>query len=343
MPASAGGGNPHSFRRHCIFSAFLSWLCQAVVLPAQPQESKEGNVRPRLVIGFTAAMMSEMNRNDAGAAVKVLADTLVRKRMIAAVPYTEIYDDLSLLRRALKTGDADIVSLRIDEYFALEAEGTLDPAFVGLRNRNWAEEYVLLVNRESGFQEAAELRSKRLITLSGRRTGLARTWLDTVLLGSNLPDSSQFFAEIKESNKVSRTVLPIYFRQGDACLVTSSGFATMVDLNPQVGKQLNVLCMSPPLLPSLICLRRDLDSSMKALVIDGLSSLHQDAAGQQALMLFTIDRLAPCTRQHIESATSIVAGSQQARQRRSRTATAGGEVGQGNQVAIGLVGTTRPP
>jgi phosphonate transport system substrate-binding protein len=259
-----------------------------------------------VTVGFTSTMISEMNRSDATSAIKVFAEMIVKKRAIQAIPQAEIYEDLASLRKALKSGAADVVSLRIDEFLELETDKTLEPAFVGVRDGSWAEEYLLLTNTQNSIKNLQSLRAKSLITYAGRRTGLATIWLDSLLRENNLPEASQFFGEIKESTKLSKAVLPVFFKQGDACLVTRSGFKTMAALNPQVGTQLVVVKESPLVLPSLTCIRRNMEASLKAKVIAALGELHNDSAGQQALTLFSLDQLIPCTKEHIQTAIDIM-------------------------------------
>jgi ABC-type phosphate/phosphonate transport system substrate-binding protein len=257
-------------------------------------------------VGFTAAMISEMNPNDASASIKVLAEMITRKRSIEGAPKAEIYDDLASLRKALKDGSADIVALRVDEYLDLEPDKLLEPGFVGLRNGNWAEEYLILVHIQSGIRDIQGLREKGLSILAGRRTGLAKVWLESLLRENNLPESARFFGEVNELSKTTKVVLPVFFRQKDACLVTRSGFNTMSILNPQVGKQLVIIKESPLLLPSLICVRRNMESNRKTKIMFALSELHEDSAGQQALTLFSLDRLIPCKSEHIQTAVNIL-------------------------------------
>jgi hypothetical protein len=288
------------WRIFCIAVACLHILAYrpAGTLGAAPGET--------ITVGFTSAMISEMNRNDAAASIKVIAEMIIKKRAIQATPQAEIYDDLGSLRQSLKTGKANIVSLRVDEFLEMDGDKTLEPAFVGIRDGNWAEEYLLLIHAQNSIRNLPGLRTKSLILYEGRRTGLARIWLDSLLRESNLPEASQFFGEIKESTKLSKTVLPVFFKQEDVCLVTRSGFKTMATLNPQVGKQLVVIKESPFILPSLICIRRNMDTALKAKVIAALGELHNDSAGQQALTLFSLDQLIPCTKEHIQTAINIM-------------------------------------
>ena len=58
------------------------------------------------------------------------------------------------------------------------------------------------------------------MALEHPRSGLAPTWLDTELLRNKLPLSARFFREITRTSKMSRAILPVFFNQADACLVT---------------------------------------------------------------------------------------------------------------------------
>jgi hypothetical protein len=91
---------------------------------------------------------------------------------------------------------------------------------------------VLLTRNSDGLHPLADLRGKRLIAPSGRRTGLAEEWLNNLLSESNLPMSQEFFGQIRTTHKISGAVLPVFFKQTDVCLVTQSGFETMSQLNP---------------------------------------------------------------------------------------------------------------
>jgi ABC-type phosphate/phosphonate transport system substrate-binding protein len=293
----------NGIRMWCVVCIMLAWLHILAYRSAGTPGAAPGT---SVTVGFTSAMISEMNRNDAAVSIKAIAEMIIRKRSIQATPQAAIYDDLASLRKALKTGEVEVVSLRVDEFLEMEADKTLEPAFVGVRDGSWAEEYLLLAHAQDPIINLSGLRAKSLIMYAGRRTGLARIWLDSLLRASNLPEASQFFGEIKESTKLSKAVLPVFFKQGDACLVTRSGFKTMVTLNPQVGKQLVIIKESPLVLPSLTCIRRNMEAALKDKVIAALGELHNDSAGQQALTLFSLDRLIPCTKEHIQTAIDIM-------------------------------------
>jgi phosphonate transport system substrate-binding protein len=88
-------------------------------------------------------------------------------------------------------------------------------------------------------------------------------------------------------------VLPVFFRQADACLVTRLGYATMCELNPQLAKQLRILAESPKLLTSFLAFHKDCPPETRRKFRAAVTELHKSVVGRQALMLFGSTRLVP--------------------------------------------------
>ena len=278
----------------------------SVSISARPGNSEIPANMPKLLhIVFTSGMVAEMNPHDAAAAVQVFGEQIIKRRGLAMHPRVSICDGISDLQKLIKNEEADLVSLRIDEYLKLEYSSQFQNAFMGMRNENWSERYVLLTRNSDGLRNLADLRGKRLLSLSGRRTGLADEWLNTVLIESNLPEAAEFFGQVRTVPKISAAVLPVFFKQMDACLVTQSGFETMTQLNPQLGKELSAIKVSPSILPSLVCLKRDLIPFIKEGVHQALVELHQEVSGRQVLTLFSIDKLVPLTSANLTGAVEV--------------------------------------
>ena len=106
------------------------------------------------------------------------------------------------------------------------------------------------------------------------RASLAPVWSETILAREGLGSASGFYGQITTASKISQAVLPVFFRQLDACVVTRSGFETMVELNPQVGRQLKVLASSPPVVPVVFCFRASYDSPIRAKVLEEIAQWH---------------------------------------------------------------------
>ncbi len=261
-----------------------------------------GEALPTVFVAFSSGMFAETNENDAKAAIKVWAKALAKTRGIRSSFRTEVYKSLPALRGVVRDGRADIVSLRIEEYLEIAGDGLLEPFFVGVRGEDTKEEFLLVAHRDPGPQSLADLENKSLIVLDGARTGMSGFWLNSILLEHGYPTGGEFFREVSRARKVSQALLPVFFRQEDACLVTRSGFETTTELNPQVGKQLAVIRSSPPILPSILCIRRAFSSDERGEIIRALDGLHEDTQGQQVLLLFRIDKLIRFTASDLETA-----------------------------------------
>lgn len=147
-------------------------------------------------------------------------------------------------------------------------------------------ELVFLVNKKRNINSLDQLRNKNIIIKKDFSYSLALIWLDTLLLERSLPEGNQFFQTIKPVDKESKSVLPVFFGQADACIVHRETFETMISLNPQVGKQLKILFKSPPFLMAVTCYHNQLDNTIKDLVIKFSETADQDPEGKQILMIF---------------------------------------------------------
>jgi hypothetical protein len=107
--------------------------------------------------------------------------------------------------------------------------------------------------------------------------------------------------------KPSAAVLPVFFGKKQACVVDESGFDVMTELNPQVGKGLQTVAVSEPLVDGVLCLNSSGWSSetYKQDVIKALGELHLEPAGQQILTLFKTDQLIPFQEKYLETARNL--------------------------------------
>jgi hypothetical protein len=158
-------------------------------------------------------------------------------------------------------------------------------------NTSRGQEYLILAHRDRGSVKMADLRGRNLLAFKSPVTSLASDWLQTLMMDGALGALDQFFSNITWNVKLSKVVLPVYFQQADACLTTASSFATMCELNPQLSTRLTVIARSVRLVPSLIGFHRSFAPAARDIFYKGLLSVHESAAGRQALALFQSRRL----------------------------------------------------
>lgn len=261
-------------------------LCLVLLAPGT-----SGEDLPAFRIGFSAASFADVNQNDASAAVKVWARSLASERRIAADPQPRILKNLDTVRSALTNHLIDAINLTSQEYFHLRNDVALDNFVIPVKANSFTEDYLLLVHRESGITQPADLRGRTLSLLKSPRTALAHAWLDVYLAEHDLPQIEELFESFVEAPGLTKVVLSVFFRRTDACVVTRSGFETMLELSPQTGKHLKILATSPPIVPSVFGFRIEYNSPIRAQILADIARWHQSPPGKQILNLFQCDRL----------------------------------------------------
>jgi phosphonate transport system substrate-binding protein len=252
-------------------------------------------------------MFRDVNENDAGAAAKVWAQSLGRDKNVRVDPVVQVLRGTNAIGEAIRTGAVDVITMTTEEYWHLRHRVSCDTFLYGVKSGSISEQYVLLVHRDSGIQKVADLRGRTLTLFRNPRACLAPVWVETLLGGPGSSRLSGFFGRVTEVNKLSRAVLPVFFRQADACLATRAGFETAAELNPQVGQQLKVLAISPELVPVVCCFRADYHSRCRDQVLAAALHVKSSPAGQQFLTLFQCDDFAQGTESDLNSALELLA------------------------------------
>ena len=131
-----------------------------------------------------------------------------------------------------------------DEFLRLKAKPEF--IFLAIRKNSFTERYVILVHRNSGITDVGDLRGRKLLLYNNPRMSLASAWV-AALIGFPKTES----VGMTRIDNTSRTVLPVFFRQADACVITSNVFEIACELNPQLQKELRVLATSPEVVSSV--------------------------------------------------------------------------------------------
>jgi len=257
---------------------------------ASPTAAAGGPTRFRY--GFSSATFTAVNQNDARASIKIWGQVLFKERGLAVDSEPSIFKDITAIAGALRNNEVEAVALNTDEFWALPEELRDEHFVVGCNNDQITEEYVLVVAEGSGIQGPADLQGKSVLLLENSRMSLAPEWFDVLLADARLP-LAQDFCKITPMAKISKAVLPVFFGQSQACIVSRRGYLAMGELNPQVPRRLKVIATSPPLVPCGFCFRRGFDDPIKQTILKELTRIQESVAGAQALTLFQAGSLRP--------------------------------------------------
>lgn len=281
---------------------------EAIFSPAEGADKSREKLPPEsfFQVGYSKNTFSEVNERDALAANYLLTKRLVKKTELNLAFEASIYYNLPDIENDVRSNNLDLVVLMPEEFVEISTHVSLDPILISLNDDQVFDEYVLLVAKAKNIQSLNDLHNRQIVLATGQGGKLPHIWLDVTLRKHQLPTADNF-ARIKSVSAVSKAVLPVFFGQADACLVTKRGYNTMAELNPQIGQNLQILASSPRFAHKLVCINPFVkNGGNMGTLKDELSRLSDDAEGQQILKIFKTDDLAPFEPSYLESVRSLL-------------------------------------
>jgi phosphonate transport system substrate-binding protein len=256
--------------------------------------------------GFSKVLLSEVNENDARAAIRTWVNMIANERGLPLEVLPVVFDDSQSLQHAIVEHELDGAAVTLYEYHQVRHEVDFDPFLTAAIADHVGEQYVLLAHRDSPSNSLSNLRGRHLLIHSASRNCLAPLWLDVHLHQHTHKTASDLFGKITEDTKLANVILPVFFRQAEACLVTRSGFMTMSELNPQVAQQLVVLAESELLIPVVYAFRADYNATVTKNIMTEMLNLNKHPAGQQLMNIFGADGLAVVPKSDLSPALRLI-------------------------------------
>lgn len=281
-------------KRKSLFRFYLNCLILIILTSCfiNGQTNEDSIISDSIYIrfGFSKELFTDVNPKDAEVATEVWMKQLVKKFKGYYIN-TEIINDMSSIIEKIKVGKIDVISMTSLEYINIKNRIDLIPALITVLRDGKPEKYVLLVRIDKNVNNIYDLKGCKLIISKGDRGEIAKLWIDTLLLKNNLPERKKFFKIIKEVIKPSQSVLPVFFGQADACIVPKASFNTMTELNPQIGKQIKILSISPNFPHGVMCFQENCEEAVRKIIIKVGIRLHEEPIGKQILTLFRVDKI----------------------------------------------------
>jgi phosphonate transport system substrate-binding protein len=263
-----------------------------------------------LVVGYSAQVFYNVDPRDAIGLTKVwvhLADRKLNNTRETEVVY---FKDLHAAEKALANNEVDILVMIPEEFIYLRVKIPLAPILSTDYGRHFYDEMLLLVREDSSIKRIEQLRGKNLRIESGQKGTTPILWLDSYLAARTLSNAQKFFGSISAYPKITQVIMPVFFSQTDACLASRSSYETMVELNPQLGRQLHILERSPGFTTGIIAVRKDFRNPARDAMVEILKEMHTDPKGKQLLTLFRINRLVPFMPEHLASLEKLISENQ---------------------------------
>lgn len=255
---------------------------------------------PPVRLGVSESVVRGVSVNDARAALAVWSAEIGRASGISLAMQDPVLPTGQLLA-AIRSGTIDVFCITVQEYRQIVPYVDISRILV---DDYGGDELVLAVREESGITNLRALRGRSMILFDNPHCTLAEPWL-TVLLWREVQCSPpQWLGRISVSSRLSQVVLPVFFGQADACVVTRGALETMFELNPQLSKKLRVLQSSPKLVGVFFACRKN--SVSRKRILDRLFDARTSPAAKQVLMLFQSHGIALRDGEYLRSAIDIL-------------------------------------
>ncbi len=268
-------------RRQC-----LSGMTAAAVASLVPELSSTESERTILLVAISVETLSGENVSDARAAYRVWIRELANQYGVkTADTVPDIFIPSDDLIRNVRQGAIDCYGVTAIELEKLT--GLTDPDSLVVQDYfSNGLEYVLIVHNQSRFKTVSDLRGANIVSHLHRDMVLLPQWLSTTLADNNLPAPEDFFASHKLNTSLTQVVLPVFFRRLDAACLTRQSWETAMELNPQLGRDLRPLLVSPMIIPIVFGFRRGINAHSRKSLIDSIQSISTITAGAQIVALY---------------------------------------------------------
>jgi phosphonate transport system substrate-binding protein len=255
-----------------------------------------------ITVAFSPRAFVEASTDEAKAYAKTLTRLLLSKNVGGAIE-SIIFNDMISLEKAIIAKKVDMTLLLSDEFLEIKDRLPLDPTAVSTRHNSVYEQVGIWVRRDCDIRTVADLRNKSIYIQRGLHGPLLQYWVETLFMKEGVHDDGRgLFSKMQKVEKPSHAVLPVFFRQADACVVSNSSFELANELNPQLAQDLEMIVQSPNIVGgAILCFRRDYPQVQKEIVQKALWSMHEETEGRQIFTLFRMDRFVPYRPEYLRS------------------------------------------
>lgn len=290
----------------------ISAMCSALTVQNAAGEET------RLSLGYTGSAFQDSNSNDVKAAVSVLIRKIAWKYF--GKSEANYYENSSEMVTALKSGKVQVLCGPAEEYMGFRNLAPVEPILMTSSSSDPDIELLLLVRKDSGIKSLSDLKNKSIILppQNSKTKNFFLLWIETMLMRKGYSSIETYFSTVKKSKTASQGIMPVFFRQADACVVTRHVLNLTVEMNPQLGKELVPIASIDKLSHGIISVDRRLPDETKNKIKQAFMSLPNSSDGKQLLMLFLVNKFLPFRPEYLTTTEALFAEHQRLKSKLTR-------------------------
>lgn len=285
-----------------LFNILLTTLLTSLL--AQAQSDNDLNGPKKLIISLSS--FHNAKSEDAQAIAQILANHIRKSRNLNYNFQVETPNTLSEIEKAV--GDNfDCAILTTQEYLSLKNKLPLEPFATNVTNGKIGFKYHLIVNKADNITDIKQLKNETLYVLSRDNQNAPFYWIDKLLAEKKLGSYKKFFINTVIDYKASNILLPVFFKKAKACVVTDVALNLMIELNPAIKNNIDIISSSDYMILGLSCLnKKKKDSETYKNLGEIILDLHENEYGRQLLHLFSVDKLVPFKAEYLDNYIKMI-------------------------------------
>lgn len=285
-----------------LFNILLTTLLTCLL--AQAQSDNDLNNPKKLIISLSS--FHNAKSEDAQAIAQILANHIRKSRNLNYNFQVETPNTLSEIEKAI--GDNfDCAILTTQEYLSLKNKLPLEPFATNVTNGKIGFKYHLIVNKADNITDIKQLKNETLYVLSRDNQNAPFYWIDKLLAEKKLGSYKKFFINTVIDYKASNILLPVFFKKAKACIVTDVALNLMIELNPAIKNNIDIIRSSDYVILGLSCLnKKKKDSETYRNLGEIILELHENEYGRQLLQLFSVDKLVPFKAEYLDNYIKMI-------------------------------------
>ncbi|RQW87379.1 MAG: hypothetical protein EHM79_07920 [Geobacter sp.] len=295
-----------------VSTAVMASLITVIsILPVQRANAGEDF---HLSLGYTGNAYQDTTNQDIKAAVSILIQKVAWKYF--GKSEAKYYDSVSEMASALKSGKVRVLCGPPEDFMEMRKHVPVDPILISASSSGHETELLLLVRKDSDIRSLADLKRKTLVMpYRNPINSMFHIWIETLLMRDGHKSIETYFSVVKNTRTTSRGIMPVFFRQADACVVTRHIFDLAAEMNPQIGRELVPIAKMSKLSQGIISVDRRLPDEVRDKIRQAFLTLHDSPDGKQLLLLFQVNKLIPFRPEYLTATEALFAEHQRLKTR----------------------------
>lgn len=279
----------------CFLFALLGFSLKGLLAsdPKPEELADPGTVH----IGGLSQLLFDHTSNDIIIATEIFFKEIAVQLGIDKTKLT-IYQSTDEMINSMQKGELDTIFVNPIDYLDLDSLVHSQYRYT-LSFGDKTEQRVRFITRSSeSISHLSQLHGKRLSIPKGYLLG--KVYLEVVLAEAGLQPPNEFFSSIHLSKNTNESLLDVFFNKTDLAVTSDLAYELAKELNPQIENNTDILITSPPYIPFIIGVNKQVPENTLVDLDAILMEVNSKPRIRQLLSLFSANDLVRVKPEHLD-------------------------------------------